>query len=125
MMKTKAIRRTCGRPDRFLNAARRDGVFRLQQVLFQLFQIFIAHGRQRQAAATAVVADELHGGLYGNGVDLAEQQLNERQQLRLQCGGGVEISCQRAWAMACVSTGATLDRTEMTPCPPSDITATA
>ena len=94
-MITKAIRRTCGWPDRFLNAARRDGVFRLQQVLFQLFQIFIAHWRQRQAAAAAVVADELHGGFYGNGVDLAEQQLNERQQLRLQCGGGVEISCQR------------------------------
>ena len=30
-----------------------------------------------------------------------------------------------AWAMAWVSTGATLDRTEITPCPPRDITATA
>ena len=62
---------------------KRDGVFRLQQVLFQLFQIFAAHGGQRKTASSAVIADELHGGFYGDGVDLAEQQLNEGQQLCL------------------------------------------
>ena len=57
--------------------------FSLQQVLFQLFQIFAAHGGQRKTASSAVIADELHGGFYGDGVDLAEQQLNEGQQLCL------------------------------------------
>ena len=48
------------------------------QQFLELLVVFPGHGGQGQTALSAVVANELHGGLDGNGIDLAEQQFDQR-----------------------------------------------
>ena len=54
------------------------------QCMRELFQMTLGNAAQRQPQFAAAQAQELHGGLDGDGVDLAEERANELMQLELK-----------------------------------------
>ena len=54
------------------------------QCMRELFQMTLRHAAQRQPQFAAAQAQELHGGLDGDGVDLAEECADQLVQLELK-----------------------------------------
>ena len=54
------------------------------QCMRELFQMTLGNAAQRQPQFAAAQAQELHGGLDGDGVDLAKQRTDQLVQLELE-----------------------------------------
>ena len=54
------------------------------QCMRELFQMTLGNAAQRQPQFAAAHAQELHGGLDGDGVDLAKQRTDQLMQLELE-----------------------------------------